>query len=100
MYHLQYCMKSLLSSSFQITSPELVRHFVTKSPVSGLLTSHATLTVPVRQRHFRLVTYLATFVRPELRRGGPTIITRLHCISPSFIASLCCSPKNSPRIAR
>ena len=94
-------MKSLLSS-FQITSPELVRHFVTKSPVSGLLTSHATLTVPVRQKHFRLVTYLCTFVRPELRKGGPTVITRQYriSISPSFIASLYCSPKNSPRIAR
>ena len=41
------------SCTIQITSPELVKHHVTKSPVSGLLTSHATLTLPVRQKHFR-----------------------------------------------
>jgi len=40
-------------SGEKITSPELVMHSVTKSPVSGLLTSYATLTVPVRQKHFR-----------------------------------------------
>jgi len=40
-------------SGDKITSPELVKHHVTKSPVSGLLTSHATLTLPVRQKHFR-----------------------------------------------
>ena len=57
-------MKSL-ASSFQITSPELVMHSVTKSPVSGLLTSYATLTVPVRQKHFRLVTCIGVPREPS-----------------------------------